>query len=157
MSSRCSLGVLFCLQLSGHCLVTDAGLCGCVVWHCPFCLQNPEMVLVASTVVYEQCSGPAAVLYFLPHISQGVLENSGKAQAYLRLEMCSVSWPCQRSAPEEVSTTASKRINGKCFRENMAKKRKTITNKADQKIGNSNESSLSLSCYSPFQIPRLIQ
>uniref|UniRef100_A0A8C2XSF4 G-protein coupled receptors family 1 profile domain-containing protein n=1 Tax=Cyclopterus lumpus TaxID=8103 RepID=A0A8C2XSF4_CYCLU len=48
--------------------------------------------------------------------------------------------PWQRSAHEEATTTASKRIHGECYRENVAKKRNTITNEADQKNGNSNES-----------------
>lgn len=66
---RCSCSGLFYLQFSRYCLLIDAGVCGCVVWHRPFCLHSPENLLVSSTVVYQRCTWPSAVLHFVSDFS----------------------------------------------------------------------------------------
>lgn len=84
---RCSCRGFFCLQLPRYCFIAYASVCGCVVWHSPFCVHSPKIIFVTPTVVYQWGSGPPVVLYFLPHISQGMLENYGQAQTSLLLEV----------------------------------------------------------------------
>ncbi len=52
----------------------------------------------------------------------------------------SMSWLWQRSSSEEASTTAREKIDGKCYRQKMDKKRNTVTKKKDQRDGNSHGS-----------------
>lgn len=64
----------------------------------------------------------------------------GRLRPYCYWKHGSMSWLWQRSSSEEASTTERERIDGKCFRERVDKKRNTVTNKSGQRNGDSHES-----------------
>ncbi|KAL6101832.1 uncharacterized protein ACO6RY_16993 [Pungitius sinensis] len=64
----------------------------------------------------------------------------GRIRSHCYWRFGSMSWLRQRTSSEEASSTAIKKNSGKWFRKNMAKKRNTISDHTNHKIGNSHES-----------------